>query len=123
MSSRQKSLWRHQGVVTYYDENGTRSSPGGDRKRFFMANIREKNRKSGVKATPAEAAADAPAASRTIPQSSSAALDAAERAKPSKVPTGKPETAAPKAAAKAATPPEATPARRRSRDGGRPAAP
>src|SRR5208337_2094496 len=72
-----------------------------------MANIREKNRKSGVKTTPAEAAADAPAASRTIPQSSSAALDAAERAKPSKAPTAKPETAAPKAAAKAATPPEA----------------
>ena len=72
-----------------------------------MANIREKNLKSGVKATPAEAAADAPAASRTIPQSSSAALDAAERAKPSKAPTAKPETAAPKAAAKAATPPEA----------------
>ena len=72
-----------------------------------MANIREKNLKSGVKATPAEAAADAPAASRTIPQSSSAALDAAERAKPSKAPNAKPETAAPKAAAKAATPPEA----------------
>src|SRR5208337_1419620 len=44
------------------------------------------------------AAADAPAASRTIPQSSSAALDAAERAKPSKAPTAKPETESPSAA-------------------------